>query len=156
MSRHIPPDRPLGQAPRPEPVTIPEGFRITKLPPGAAHGADDLTKWASQRNAGRSGVVDEHAQANINERLRKNRRARKKYLAHPTAQYTTPFDEWKRSSVTASSKQKPRLSSTSPSITASNANRKAAANPPRSAAATRNYVVPLPPEEPVNINERLQ
>jgi hypothetical protein len=32
--------------------------RVTKLPPGKAQGADDLTKWSGRRLAGRSGVPD--------------------------------------------------------------------------------------------------
>jgi hypothetical protein len=34
------------------------GFKITKLPPGIARGADDLTKWAHNRAVGRFGVDD--------------------------------------------------------------------------------------------------
>ena len=33
-------------------------FKITKCPPGRALGADDLQRWARQRNVGRSGVPD--------------------------------------------------------------------------------------------------
>jgi hypothetical protein len=43
---------------RPEPVAIPEGFEITKLPTGEAIGAHDLQNWGVQRAIGRSGVRD--------------------------------------------------------------------------------------------------
>ena len=38
-------------------IDIPEGFKITKLPPGKAYGADDLRKWSDNRATGRSGVA---------------------------------------------------------------------------------------------------
>jgi len=31
-------------------------IKITKCPPGAAYGADDLQNWAKRRLAGRSGI----------------------------------------------------------------------------------------------------
>jgi len=43
---------------RPEPVTIPEGFKITKLADGEAIGARDLQNWGKQRAIGSSGVRD--------------------------------------------------------------------------------------------------
>jgi hypothetical protein len=40
------------------PVTVPEGFKITKLPDGEAIGARDLQNWGAHRAAGRTGVRD--------------------------------------------------------------------------------------------------
>jgi hypothetical protein len=42
----------------PAPVTVPDGFKITKLPDGEAIGARDLQNWGAQRAAGRIGVRD--------------------------------------------------------------------------------------------------
>ncbi len=36
--------------------TIPEVFKITKLPPGQAYGAGDLKKWNLRRMEGASGI----------------------------------------------------------------------------------------------------
>lgn len=36
---------------------------ITKLPPGKAFGADDLTRWAHRRSLGRSGIGTEQTRA---------------------------------------------------------------------------------------------